>query len=429
MAEGSSWRGRWAAVGLALALGLSICAPASGQTYAPLDQPGPPLSVPLPKLRASLQCEASVRNAKEEPVLLNPATGVTPTQNFGWNWEPALDMLGIPWCAYTAPHSTLGDIQTSGEHLVYAIRTEHALAQRRIAILGHSQGGMSMRWALRFWPDTRAMVEDVIGIDGTNHGTTQQAPGCAGIGCPPADWQQGADSAFIHALNSRAETVPGISYTEIYTRRDEVATPDYDAAHCTSCLHTGRGAITNVATQQLCPGDLNEHNTAGTIDPIAYALGVDALTHPGPADPGRVPKSVCSQLLMPGVTSPQAAAAALQEFEGLPGVLSVAITPLAPILTGVQNVKAEPPLDCYVFAACAGASAPTLRLSFTRRHHRIRALVRTLEGSRLVPVPGATVKLHGHRTRTGARGLATLPAGHGRLVARRAGCNPASRTV
>ncbi|MDQ6606375.1 MAG: GPI inositol-deacylase, partial [Actinomycetota bacterium] len=69
------------------------------------------------------------------------------------------DQLGISWCAYTAPHSTLDNIETSGEYLVYAIRTMHALAGRRIAVMGHSQGGMSMRWALRFWPDTRPMVE------------------------------------------------------------------------------------------------------------------------------------------------------------------------------------------------------------------------------------------------------------------------------
>jgi triacylglycerol esterase/lipase EstA (alpha/beta hydrolase family) len=416
-----------------IALAMLACGalPAVGQaqTYAPVDQPGPPLSVSPSKLRASLHCEAGVRNATVEPVLLNPATGSTPTFNYGWNWEPALDMLGIPWCAYTAPHSTLDNIESSGEYLVYAIRTMHAMAHRQIAVLGHSQGGMSMRWALRFWPDTRPMVDDVIGMDGTNHGTTQQPPGCASVGCPPADIQQGANSAFIRALNSRTETFAGISYTEIYTRLDEVATPNSDAAHCTSCLHTGHGTITNVATQQVCPGDLSEHNTAGTIDAVTYAIGVDALKHPGPADPARVPKSVCSQLLMPGVTSPQAAAAGLQALEGLPGLLSVAITPLAPIVTGVKNVKAEPPLECYVFAACTGASAPTLKLSATRRRHRIRALVRTLEGSQLVPVPGATVTLHGHRARTGARGIATLPAHHGRLIARRAGCNPASRTV
>jgi hypothetical protein len=422
---------RVAVVALAT-LACAAPAAASAQSYAPLDQPGPPLSVPLSKLQAALHCEASVRDAKAEPVLLNPATGTTPTSNYGWSWEPALDAMGIPWCAYTAPHSTLDNIETSGEYLVYAIRTMYSMAHRRIAVLGHSQGGMSMRWALRFWPDTRAMVEDVIGMDGTNHGTTQQPPNCASVGCPPADWQQGSSSAFIAALNSGAETFAGVSYTEIYTRLDEVATPNSEAAHCTSCVHTGHGAVTNVATQQVCPLDLSEHNTAGTIDPVTYALGIDALTHPGPADPARIPKSVCSQLLMPGVSSPQAAAAGLQALEGLPGLLSVAITPLAPIATGIRNVTAEPPLDCYVFATCTGAAAPTLRLSYTRRGHRLRVLIRTLEGSRLVPVPGARVAIGRRHALTGRRGRATLmirPLRRYRVTATRQGCNPAVRIV
>jgi hypothetical protein len=189
--------------------------------------------------------------------------------------------------------------------------------------------------------------------------------------------------------------------------------------------------ITNVATQQVCPGDLSEHNSAGTVDPVTYALAVDALRHPGPADPARVPESVCSQLFMPGVASPQSAAAGLQALAGLPGLFSVGITPLAPALTGIQNVKAEPPLACYVFAACTGTAAPTLRLSYTRHGRRIRVLVQTLEGNQLVPVPGVNVRLGRHHARTGVRGRATLRlrGPQGKLVATRRGCNPASKAV
>ena len=78
------------------------------------------------------------------------------------------------------PMHTLNDIQVAAEYLVHAIRRMHRLSGRRIAVMGHSQGGMSMRWALRFWPDTRPMVDDVIGFAGSNHGTT------GGGGCPTA---------------------------------------------------------------------------------------------------------------------------------------------------------------------------------------------------------------------------------------------------
>jgi hypothetical protein len=183
-----------------------------------------------------------VRNAATEPVLLNPATGVTPEENYSWNWEPALTKLGIPWCAYTAPYHTLGDIQISGEYLVSAIRTMYALAGRRIAIIGHSQGGMSMRWPLRFWPDTRRMVEDVIGFSGTNHGTTVLGRACDG-GCPPADWQQGYESNLIRALNSHTETFPGISYTEVYTHTDEVVQPATNNQTASATLTAGAPVV------------------------------------------------------------------------------------------------------------------------------------------------------------------------------------------
>jgi hypothetical protein len=417
----------WRTLGLTIGVALAVSATANAAAYAPLNQPGPPLTVPPAQLRASLYCEPSVRNASKEPVLLNPATGVTPAENYSWNWEPALDKLGIPWCTYTAPYHTLGDIQTSGEYLVYAIRTVHALAHRKIAIMGHSQGGMSMRWPLRFWPDTRTMVDKVIGFSGDNHGTTQFSVAPCKFGCPPGDWQQDYQSNFIRALNSYAETFAGISYTEIYTHTDEVVTPN-SGPTATAALHTGGGQIANVATQQVCPTDVYEHLTIGTVDPVAYALAVDALTHSGPADPARIPKSVCSQVYMPGI-NPLSVNNYLQVLASAPTLASVDIGVLAPATTGVKDVNSEPPLECYVFAACSGADAPTLRVSFTRRGHRIRVLVRTLEGTQLVPVPGVTVTLAGHRARTGGRGLATLRARHGRLVATRPGCNPATARV
>jgi hypothetical protein len=119
----------------------------------------------------------------------------------------------------------------------------------------------------------------------------------------------------------------------------------------------------------------------------------------------------------------------LQVLEAAPTLGSVAIGSLAPATTGVQDVSSEPPLECYVFASCTGSAAPTLRLSYARHRHRLRVLVRVLEGSRLVPVPGASVRLAGHRALTNARGTASLPRRHGRLVATRVGCNPAVRTV
>jgi hypothetical protein len=193
------------------------------------------------------------------------------------------------------------------------------------------------------------MVDDVIGMAGSNHGTTTAGfcrPGV--LACPPADWQQGVQSNFIAALNSGAETFAGISYTEIFTHTDEVVTPNNRDATAVSALHTGRGEITNVATQDICPLDLYEHLTVGTVDPVTYALVMDALTHRGPADPARISRSVCHQLVQPGV-DPASVDTYLKPLEAAPGLLSVSTPDFN--LVGAPEVKHEPALRCYVFAA------------------------------------------------------------------------------
>lgn len=227
-----------------------------------------------------------------------------------------------------------------GQYIVYAIRQMHQLAGRRIAVMGHSQGGMVMRWALRFWPDTRPMVEDVVGMAGSNHGTTQFGGGPS----PPANWQQGSGANFIQALNSGQETFDGIDYTEIYTHTDEVVKPN-DDSNGSSSVH-GPGRITNVAIQDVCPAAMSEHLIIGTTDPVAYALFMDALGHDGPADPSRIGPAVCLTQFQPGfdpVTGPPDAVAAAVALE----------------TSDYPDTDAEPPLACYVTASCAAASAST----------------------------------------------------------------------
>jgi hypothetical protein len=379
------------------ALVLWIFASPSAAAYAPVTEPGPALSPAPALLRASLSCSPGVVNASRAPVLLVHGTGSDVKSNWSWTYEPALDKLHIPWCAVQLPDHANGDIQTNGEYVVYAIRTVYARAGRRIAIIGHSQGGMLPRWALRFWPDTRHMVDDMIGFAPTNHGTTVARTTCQ-QSCSAADWQQRDDSRFIAALNSGQETFPGISYTDVYTHTDEEVQPNMND-HGSSSLHGGGGRITNVATQEICPRDTYEHLAIGTIDPVAYAIAVDALDHPGPADAKRIDRAVCGAQFQPGVdpaTFPQNAAAALADLETSPAT----------------DIPAEPPLRCYVTASCAPtvklmlAVAPVRPLAGRLTQLRLSVTVR-IDGL-VQPVPGASVSLHHHTATTDARGLATL---------------------
>lgn len=307
--------------------------------YAPVNRPGPALSVPAAKLAAALECDGALAGAPKPPVLLVPGTTLNPSSDYGYGWEPALTQLGIRWCTVNLPGNAMGDIQTAGEYVVSAIRTMHHRYGGRIDIIGHSQGGMVPRWALRFWPDTRAMVDDVIGLSPSNHGTLDAIPLCA-VGCAPAFWQQRSNARFIAALNSVQETFPGISYTDVYTNADEVVVPNFGPA-ASSSLHGGGGKITNVAVQTVCPTDLTEHLGVGIYDHTAYALAVDALEHSGPANPARVSRAVCLDPLMPAI-NPVAFPANFART-GVVVATTVATYP---------HTAAEPPLACYVTGTC-----------------------------------------------------------------------------
>jgi Lipase (class 2) len=327
---------------LAVMIGVALSAgsAAAAIDYAPVDTPGPALSVPTATLSQALVCNGSLATSKREPILLVPGTTLNPQSDFSWNWERALAAQKWPFCTIDLPGNGMGDIQIAGEYVVYAIRTMHAMSHKKVEIVGHSQGGMVPRWALRFWPDTRAMVDDVVGLSPSNHGTLDAVALCA-IGCAPSFWQQRTGSAFLAALNSDQETFPGISYTNIYTDTDEVVVPNI-GPEPSSALHGGGGSITNVAIQQVCPLDLSEHIGIGTYDNTAYQIAMDAVTHPGPANPARVPRSICKDLLMPGV-----------DPSTFPENLAASATVVATTLAEYPHVSAEPALACYVTASCS----------------------------------------------------------------------------
>ena len=195
-------------------------------------------------------------------------------------------------------------------------------------------------------------------------------------GCSPADWQQMNTSHFIAALNSYQETFPGISYTDVYTHTDEVVEPNMNS-NGSSSLHAGGGDIANVAVQDICPADPSEHNGLGTYDAVAYALAIDALTHAGPADPARIPLTVCAQPFQPGVnpvTGPGAGLKALIDDETSPS----------------RTIFAEPPLKCYVTATCP----PTITRSAASC--RTRTIVLRMPGRHVVV---ANVYINGRRVK------------------------------
>ncbi|RBY95650.1 lipase [Blastococcus sp. TF02-8] len=324
---------------LAVGVGTAAAAPPRGPDtgeFAPVDQRGPRLSVPARDLQASLHCNGPLTRLSHDPVLLVPGTTLTPEVNFGWNYLRAFDRDGRRWCTVTLPLDATGDIQVAGEYVVHALRTMSRAAHRDVDVVGYSQGGMVPRWALRFWPDTRDLVDDVIGLSPSNHGTVVSDVTCRRP-CNPSFHQQASQSQFLRALNSGAETFAGIDYTVAYTFTDEVVAPNTGPAP-SSALRTGAGTVANIALQEVCPGHVADHFAIGSSDAVGYALVVDALDHDGPADLSRISRTVCLQPFQPGVDPATAASdfAAMVAYAGNPA-------------GNAPDVPAEPPLKPYVY--------------------------------------------------------------------------------
>jgi triacylglycerol esterase/lipase EstA (alpha/beta hydrolase family) len=333
-----------ALLGALTCVALSATTAAAHAEYAPLNQRGPKLEVPGKVLRAALRCTPDVATNPREPILLVPGTTMTPEINFSWNYERALSALALPYCTVELPDKAMGDIQVAAEYVVYALRAmakfEGKAKARKVQIIGYSQGGMVPRWALRFWPDTRKLVDDDVGLDASNHGTVTADPDCLEA-CAPAVWQQRDISAFTAALNSYTETFPGISYTEIYSQNDEIVVPNLNEQGSSS-VHSGGGTIANIAVQEICPGHVADHLAMGSYDPVGYALALDAVTHAGPAQASRIGLTVCAEAFQPGVDP-----STFAEDDAMYDQTA------AETFATYPRVPSEPPLKCYVTASCA----------------------------------------------------------------------------
>ena len=258
----------------------------------------PSLSVDQATLDAALSCPSSFAG-QHEPVLLVHGTYTKPEENWGWNYGKVLPAQGYDVCTVRLPALALDDIQVSTEYVVNAIRTINARTGAKVDILGHSQGPLEPRWALKWWPSLQSEVDDVVMLAAPNHGTVvANALVAEPLGCPAACWQMAAGSNFLAALNGDgsddAETPGDVSYTSIYSLTDELVQPEVPTS--TAALD----GASNILVQDVCPGRVVDH-LGFTYDGAVYAMVMDAFTHDGPADRSRLkPLNVCTATAMPG---------------------------------------------------------------------------------------------------------------------------------
>ena len=303
-----------------------------GQTPNSANPRGPVLRTAVDKLAAALRCHDAPRSSDGEPALLVHGGALTGSESWDWNYVPALNNAGIDVCTVDLPDRALTDIQVSAEYVVYAVRQMREHYHSKVDILGHSEGPVVARWAIKFWPDVRNSVDDMVGLEAAYHGTAVTNIFCATGSCIPVAWQLAIGSNLLTALNADDETPGEVSYTSIYSLTDDGVLPQLPQ----SVSEQGDGA-TNVPIQSICPARVVSHIQALT-DAVAYAVVLDAFTHPGPADPSRIDRSVCGQLLLPGVT--------LASFAIHLATISATLYTYS---SGIAypTVKREPPLRCY----------------------------------------------------------------------------------
>lgn len=270
---------------------------------------GPALSVAGDTLEKALSCPSSFRHI-HDPILLVHGVTQTAEETWSWNYAKVLPSEGFDVCMVALPDFARGDIQVQTEYAVHAIMAVARRAGSKVDVIAYSFGASGARAAMKWWPDARALVDDLVLVSGTNHGTVHTEEHCAAQ-CIPSFWQMKPGSSFLAALNAGDETPGDVSYTSVYSRTDFAVQPEFPG-NATSDL----AGASNIAIQDVCPGRLVDHPQA-VSDAAFYAVVTDALTHAGPADPARIDRSVCRQVVMPGVDQQQAAVYELAWYRDL----------------------------------------------------------------------------------------------------------------
>lgn len=292
--------------------------------------PGPALATDPVVLDTSLACPDGFHHAERAVVLLVHGTATTATETWPSGLGRVLTASGFDWCTVQLPGRALVDIQDSAEYVVAAVRRLHRATGRRVSLVGHSQGALESRWAVRWWPDVRAAVDDLITVAGANREIPWTKAAFCHPRCAPPIWQFSVGARFMEVLN-RMPTPDGPSYTTVRSLTDNLVQPAAPEAMAAATID----GATNIAVQDLCPGRVVDH-VGMVFDAVSLAVVLDALTHPGTADAARVGTAHCAEVYAAGVDPVMATAA-----------ITTLYANAFPAVPAARQVDAEPPLRPY----------------------------------------------------------------------------------
>lgn len=214
--------------------------------------------------------DCNLTASKPRPVIL--VHGTVENQRSNWNaMSPYLANKG--YCVYTFNYGAgsftngqfygLGSIPVSAAQLkTFVDSVLSRTGASKVDIVGHSQGGMMPRWYIQFLGGA-SKVNSLVALAATNKGTTLSGiagladivPGLADVfvfsWCTSCQ-EQIVGSTMLNTLNAGGGTSPGVKYTNIVTKYDQITTP------YTNGFLSGSN-VTNITVQDGCPIDLGEH--------------------------------------------------------------------------------------------------------------------------------------------------------------------------
>ncbi|GGX27438.1 esterase/lipase family protein [Streptomyces noursei] len=256
-----------------------------------------PWAAPVSSGWNDFSCRPSARHPR--PVVLVHGTLANAVDNW-LGLAPYLVARG--YCVFSLTYGQLpglplvgglGPIDDSARQLaVFVDRVRAATDSRKVDMVGQSQGGMMPRVYMKFHGG-RHKVHTLVGLAPDNHGTDLYGLATLVDIAPikqtlhtltPGLIQQKAGSPLLRRLNAGGDTLPGIRYTVIATRYDEVVTP-----LGSEFLHGPR--VHNILIQHLCPVDVSMHASIGLIDRIAFHETANAL------DPAHAIPTTCASAL------------------------------------------------------------------------------------------------------------------------------------
>jgi triacylglycerol lipase len=216
--------------------------------------------------------------------------------NRGNNWQTYAPLLANHgYCVYSftyglVPESQLlkigglAPMQHSARQLEsFVAKVRSATGARQVDLIGHSQGTLMPTYYLKFLGGA-PFVHRYISLASLWHGTATGTPfrlaaqlfGVDDSLAPlcKACAQFTTGSPFMAKLRSGGVAVPGVQYTNIVTKYDELVRP------YTSGIEPG---MRNIVLQDRCPQDLTEHGEIAA-DPVAAQIVLNSLdpAHPEP---------------------------------------------------------------------------------------------------------------------------------------------------